>query len=150
MSDLAIIVETITGMKVPLASDWGVQAQQAAEDHMTRVWAFFHAAEEGTETGDDPAIGAFDGCQTCEVRETLYAALPFIEAGLLRDAKTYQTPPPPLQVNLVRCPQEEEVDPTQDYFCPEPVATLATGDGVACGRLVSAPGMSCGGHDGDA
>lgn len=97
----------VTGAEVPLEADWGVQAQREAEDHLTRVWSHFHGEEQGTEEGDSPAIGAFDGCQTCEVRETLFAAIPVIEAGLNRDdPPTYEKAPRPLRVNLVACPQE--------------------------------------------
>lgn len=102
MSD-PITVINLRGETVELEYDFGMQAQREAEDHMTRVWAHFHAEEEDEAEGDSPAIGAFDGCQTCEVRETLMAAMPFIAAGLAREG---EGPDRPLVFNLVRCPQE--------------------------------------------
>ena len=95
-----IMVTNIQGQEVPLEHDFGAQAQREAEDHLSRVWAHFH--DEGE--GDDPAVGGFDGCQTCEVRETLFAAIPFIEAGLAREGGVDARP---LTINLIACPQED-------------------------------------------
>ena len=79
------MVKTVDGTEVPLEEDFGAQAQRAAEDHITACWEHFHASDEGGASIDeDPAVGAFDGCQTCEVREILFAATPFLEAGILR------------------------------------------------------------------
>ena len=100
-----ITVVDVRNEVVPLEADWAVQAQRSAEDHMNRVWAHFHGEEQGSEVGDSPAVGPFDGCQTCEVRETLYAAMPFIEAGLHRDTVIYRSEPPPLVFNLIACPE---------------------------------------------
>lgn len=100
-------VQNIRNETVELEHDFGAQAARAAEDHMGAVWGYFHAIDEGIETGDDPSIGAFDGCSTCEVRETLYAAMPFIAAGLAREG---DAPDRPMVFNLVECPQKETTD----------------------------------------
>ena len=98
----------VKGEEVLLEEDWAAQAQRAAEEHLAAVWADFNGdEEEGQEVGDSPAIGAFDGCATCEVREVLYASMPFIEAGLAREGGSR---PRPLTVNLIACPQEEDTD----------------------------------------
>lgn len=90
--EIPVVVHDVTGMAVDLEDDWGAQAQRAAEDHIVRVWASFHEEEDGwAEMPPSPAVGPFDGCQTCEVREILYAALPFIEAGLLREEAEHST-----------------------------------------------------------
>lgn len=81
------MVIKVDGTEVPLEEDWGAQAQRAAEEHLRAVIAHFHAENEGEEVGDSPAVGAYDGCETCDVREVLHAAVPFIEAGLIRDGK---------------------------------------------------------------
>lgn len=70
----------MTEQTEPQFHDWGGIAQQAAEDHLTRVWEAFHSEDPEV---DDPAIGAFDGCQTCEIREVLMVALPIIAEGIL-------------------------------------------------------------------
>lgn len=104
---MSTTVQNVRNETVELETDFGAQAQRAAEDHMTRVWNFFHEAEGGEEDGKDPAVGAFCGCQTCEVRETLYAAIPFIAAGLAREG---EAPDRPLVFNLLPCPTQEPTD----------------------------------------
>ncbi len=107
-----IIVTDVRGDKVNLAYDFGLQAQEAAEEHITNVWAYHHAVEEAEgdaevqALGDSPSLGAFCGCTTCEVREILYASLPFLQAGFARDG---EAPVEPYAINLIQCPQEEEV-----------------------------------------
>lgn len=103
-----ITVQNVQNKPVVLESDFGAQAQREAEDHITRVWAHYNQDESGEGDGSDsPAVGAFDGCQTCEVREVLMAAMPFIAAGLAREG---EGPDRPLVFNLIRCPQEEPTD----------------------------------------
>jgi hypothetical protein len=69
--------------------DYAAEAQQAAETHLAAVWEYFHAVEEALDTqalealGDDPAIGAFDGCATCEIREALAVAVPILAEGIV-------------------------------------------------------------------
>lgn len=83
------LVTDVAGSKVPLQADWGVQAHLAAQDHLVRVWEWFHEAEDGeTAMGEDPAVAPFCGCEVCEVREILSAAVPFIIAGALRDNRS--------------------------------------------------------------
>ena len=53
--------------------DVGVLAQRAAEDHLAACWEALDIMEES------PASAPFCGCQTCEVREVLYAAWPIFE-----------------------------------------------------------------------
>lgn len=74
------------------SSDAGERAQRVAEEHLVAVWEAHHA-EEGCEDGvggvESPASAPFDGCDTCQVRETLYAGWPVLEAdtiGRLRAA----------------------------------------------------------------
>lgn len=68
--------------------DWLGDAQHAAEAHIGAVWDYWNEAESAvTESqlqalGEDPAVGAFCGCTTCEVREILHAAVPLIAAGI--------------------------------------------------------------------
>jgi hypothetical protein len=71
--------------------NWRYEAQQAAEWHLDACMA----AEEASEVGrvvDTPACAPFCGCDTCSVREALYAAWPYamgeavdelVNAGLL-------------------------------------------------------------------
>lgn len=81
------VVTNVRGDQVELEDDWGVQAQRAAEAHIAECWDWVHGEDPDLEA--DPSVGGFCGgtdcVYTCEVREVLYAALPFIEAGLKRD-----------------------------------------------------------------
>lgn len=95
----------VKGEEVALEDDFGAQAQRAAEDHLTAVWSYFRSEEEGEEEGENPAVGAFDGCQTCEVREVLFASLPILWAGFQRDEGPVVTP---IHVNLIDCPNKED------------------------------------------
>lgn len=71
-----------TGGDPQVAEQYAQRAQRTAEDHLAAVWAHFYADADGTPTGEDPAIGAFCGCQTCEVREVLTVAVPVLVEGL--------------------------------------------------------------------
>lgn len=57
--------------------DYETEAQQAAEAHLEACWAWLDYEEyEGDKPegmDDSPAWAPFDGCMTCEVRETLHA-----------------------------------------------------------------------------
>lgn len=72
--------------------DPGYAAQQAAEAHLDAceeaLWAE-EELEDGAELPDSPACAPFCGCQTCVVREVLFAAWPVFTAAtaaLLRAA----------------------------------------------------------------
>lgn len=56
-----------------------VEAGKAAEEHVMRVAM---AENEGGDYPDDMA-GPYCGCLTCDVRETLHAALPKLEEAVL-------------------------------------------------------------------
>jgi len=58
--------------------DWGVLAQKAAEKHLAACNEALFAIEDGQEV-ESPASAPFCGCDTCQVRETLYAAWPILE-----------------------------------------------------------------------
>jgi hypothetical protein len=65
-------------------------AQRAAEAHLERVVHYHNElAEMGysdvaiQQAPPDPAFGPWCGCLTCEVRETLHAALPHLEKAVL-------------------------------------------------------------------
>ena len=63
--------------------DYGLEAHQAADAHLTAVWNHFHSEEEYVDPDvPSPAVGPFCGCQTCEVREVLAAAWPIIQEGV--------------------------------------------------------------------
>lgn len=102
-----ITVKDVRGDDVVLLEDFGVQAQQAAEEHIANCWSWLRADETDESEGDSPAIGPFCGCTTCEVREILYASLPFLQAGFARDG---EAPVEPYAINLVKCPNQETTD----------------------------------------
>lgn len=67
-----------------------LDAQTAAEEHLAKVYEYHdRLAELGysdaviAQVGDDPAYGPWCGCDTCQVRETLHAALPHLEKAVL-------------------------------------------------------------------
>lgn len=63
-------------------TDFGVLAQKAAEAHLSACWEAYYAEEEGENLEDlpeSPACAPFCGCETCVVREVLFAAWPIIE-----------------------------------------------------------------------
>lgn len=67
--------------------DAGKAAQAAAEAHLEACTAALDAAEDAQDSDAyaeavqaSPAAAPFDGCTTCEVRETLAAAWPIIVA----------------------------------------------------------------------
>lgn len=69
-----------------MTDDPGYQAQRAAEAHLAACNEAFWAAEEMAAGADwedieSPASAPYDACDTCVVREVLYAAWPIIEAA---------------------------------------------------------------------
>ena len=64
------------------------KAQDAAEAHIdalqAELWAWENDDELGEETTVDDQLGPFCGCDTCVVREILYAAAPYL-AKFVRD-----------------------------------------------------------------
>jgi hypothetical protein len=105
------LVTNVKGEQVELADDFGVQAQQAAEEHLAACWSHFRAEEfdDIPEDAVSPAVGAFDGCQTCEIREVLYASIPFLQAGFARDG---EAPLEAYSINLISCPIEDAIEGT--------------------------------------
>jgi hypothetical protein len=83
---LRILDHALAPTQVSEGEDWGVKAQRAAEDHLLACYEAMHAADEGLEV-EDPAVGAFCGCETCEVREVLFAAWPIMRAAALDGAE---------------------------------------------------------------
>lgn len=83
-----IAVKTVAGGVVLLKENYGRQAHEAAEAHLLLAWDSMREAED-LEEGQEPAATAladsFCGCDTCQVRETLWAATPFLQAGAVRD-----------------------------------------------------------------
>lgn len=110
-----VTVQNVRNETVALEADYALQAGREAENHITRVWAHFHAEEEAVDDkalaalGNNPAIGAFDGCTTCEVREMLHAAVPFLEAGFRREyeAEVGTDVTRPLIFTLQDCPNRQ-------------------------------------------
>jgi hypothetical protein len=66
--------------------DYGFEAQAAAEAHLVACHEALHAEEEVEEYVDSPASAPFCGCETCEVREVLFAAWPFLKLAALEGA----------------------------------------------------------------
>ena len=76
----------------PGVRDWGYHAQVVAQEHLDLVeaWQEFYENDGYDDEGKtpepdqpDPAIGPYDGCGTCMIREILYASWPVIEAATL-------------------------------------------------------------------
>lgn len=70
--------------------DFGAEAQAAAEKHLEACWEALYAERDAeaddvdiNELPESPAIGAFCGCETCEIREVLHAAWPFLKEAAL-------------------------------------------------------------------
>lgn len=62
-------------------TDHAQAAQRAAEEHLLACWESLDNEEVEPETA-----APFCGCMTCEVRETLWAAYPQLQAMALADA----------------------------------------------------------------
>lgn len=67
----------------PEAEDLFQAAHEAAAKHLEACWDAFHAEQEGDDDVVSPASAPFDGCQTCETRETLHAAWPLLRLAAL-------------------------------------------------------------------
>lgn len=71
-----------------MSVDYGYAAQVAAEAHLDACEASEEAYEEALMDGvdldhiDTPASAPYCACQTCMVREVLYAAWPVLVNGL--------------------------------------------------------------------
>jgi hypothetical protein len=71
--------------RAPVETDYGQLAQEAAEKHLTACWEAYWAEEETEDLDslpESPACAPFDGCETCVVREVLFAAWPFMERSV--------------------------------------------------------------------
>lgn len=68
--------------------DIGLEAHSAAEKHLDECFAWQSYNDGLGENGngpapeEDPASEPFCGCQTCMIRETLYAAWPVIAKAM--------------------------------------------------------------------
>ena len=67
-------------------TDHGAAAQKAAEEWLNLLEGCRMAEDDGEEV-DWPAdlLAPYDGCVTCQVRETLRAAAPHLERGFRED-----------------------------------------------------------------
>lgn len=93
------VAADILGRPVTLEADYGVQAQRAAESHLQACneWMEWYDdgqpagdlndSGEGRPAGDDPSCAPYDGCETCVIREALYAAYPILQEGITVDAQ---------------------------------------------------------------
>lgn len=54
--------------------DWGYIAHQNAEKHLEACYEALNAEEEGEAEIESPACAPFCGCDTCVVREVVYAS----------------------------------------------------------------------------
>jgi hypothetical protein len=60
--------------------DYEYEAHKAAEAHLAALGEALDLEEEGEPNVVWPdSAGPYDGCQTCEIRETLYAAWPIMQ-----------------------------------------------------------------------
>lgn len=67
-------------------SDWAAEAQKAAEEHLAACYeAMWDEHDEGL---DSPAIAPFCGCDTCVVREVLWAAWSHLQRGVTSGGPT--------------------------------------------------------------
>lgn len=69
-----------------MSEDLGPPAQRAAEAHLAACWEAYWAEEEGREI-ESPACAPFCGCDTCVVREVLFAAWSFLESAVANQDK---------------------------------------------------------------
>lgn len=67
--------------------DWPLQAQKAAEAHLAACEEAQFAWEENADSEvESPASAPFCGCNTCVVREVLFAAWPILEKWAIAEA----------------------------------------------------------------
>lgn len=87
------VAADILGRSVTLEEDYGVQAQRAAENHLQSCNEWMEYYDEGESggaerpAGDDPSFAPYDGCETCVIREALFAAYPVLQEGITADAQ---------------------------------------------------------------
>lgn len=69
--------------------DYPAEAQLAAENHLAAISIHEEAADEALSEGksydelpDSPAVAPWDGCDTCVVREVLFAGWPYAVAEI--------------------------------------------------------------------
>lgn len=79
-----------------MSRDFGAEAQAAAEAHLAACQEAFWAMEEGDEI-ESPASAPFCGCDTCVVREVLWAAWTIMDAWV-EDALEGRPRPPELRL----------------------------------------------------
>lgn len=60
--------------------NYGEEAQRAAEAHLAACNEAMFAYEDGDESVESPAIAPYCGCDTCIVREVLFAAWSVMDA----------------------------------------------------------------------
>ena len=64
--------------------DYFLEAQQAAEAHLAACYEAFYAEQEDDgPLPESPASAPFCACETCEIRETLFAAWPLLREAAL-------------------------------------------------------------------
>ena len=84
-----------------MTRDFGAEAQKAAEAHLAACQEAMFAMEEDVETEvESPASAPFCGCDTCVVREVLYAAWTSWTSGSRtrsRGARAPRAPAGPIQ-----------------------------------------------------
>lgn len=99
--------------------DYGLLAHQDAIAHLSGCWdALVELDDDPDATVTDPASGPFCGCDTCIVREVLYAAWPIMRSAareeLLQEMRQEHqgdspaprtTPPAPLAGRASSAPQ---------------------------------------------
>jgi hypothetical protein len=66
-------------------TDFGLLAQQRAEEHLDLCENWLDAEPGDEPTEPDPSSAPFCGCRTCVVREVLYAAWPIVERSLRKE-----------------------------------------------------------------
>lgn len=73
--------------------DYGADAHAAAAAHLEACYTALYAEDEAFGTGHapehlpvSPAIAPFDACDTCQIREILHAAWPWLRLAALAGA----------------------------------------------------------------
>lgn len=81
-----------------MTRDFGAAAQKAAEAHLAACQeALFEMEEDSGELVESPASAPFCGCDTCMVREVLYAAWTVLDEWV-EDALDGKPRPPELRL----------------------------------------------------
>lgn len=66
----------------PGVRDWGHLAHETARKHLEACAEAMDAEEEMRHDIQSPACAPYCGCTDCDMRETLFAAWPVIEAAI--------------------------------------------------------------------